>query len=98
MKIDTKYDKFKHKESHIITSGGGRFEGWLGNYDQTSNTIEMWNGFKRTHIDADKIVSVYAKPRFGIMLFIIGWVVAMLFLVNVVYTQTNNHEYNRSYK
>lgn len=80
MKIDKKHGKFHGHESNIITSGGGRFDGLMGKYDRESNTIEVWNGFKRTHIDADKIVSVHSKSHFGAFAFIALWVFFLIFL------------------
>lgn len=108
MKVQKYADRWKGKEVKIKTSGGGNFEGWGGNYDRESNIIDVWNGFTRTRVDADKIVSVNASSPIAAFIFIIAFVGFCVLLLNVIkdprdrgyrdYDDYRPYKYERHYR
>lgn len=84
MKIGKYADSWKGKQGQIKTSGGGDFEGWVGQHDPASNTIDVWNGFKRTRIDADKIVSVNITSPIAAFLALIAFIGFCFLLLHII--------------
>lgn len=92
MKIQKYATGYKGKYGQIKTSGGGNFEGYLGNYDPESNTIDVWDGLQRTRVDADKIVSTRVQFPFGVILLVIIWVVGMFLLLDITKRAPTQHQ------
>lgn len=93
MKIGKYADNWKGKQGKIKTSGGGNFEGFIGRHDPDSNTIDVWNGLKRTRIDADKIVSVNATSPIAAIFAIAMFVGFCLLLLHVVKDPRDRDDY-----
>lgn len=85
MKVETlKYIRLR--KSHIITSGGGKFDVRIWRYIQISNTFICLDRLKIIHIDCDKIVSIQSKSLIieasKIAIPIISFMVAVILMYN----------------
>jgi hypothetical protein len=95
MKVRKYAGNWKGQHGSIKTSGGGNFEGMIGRYDEESNTIDVWNGLKRTRVDADKIVSVNSTSPLAAILFIALFVGFCFLLLHITEPSSRYDHYDR---
>ena len=98
MKIEKHAKDLKGNEVNIITSGGGKFDGYAGSYDSESNTISVWNGFQRTRIDADKIVSVKRQSPIWVILAILAFIYGCFVLLSTTDPSSRGYRGYDNYK